>query len=296
MSSQLKGWVYLLITVFFFSTIEVVTKPFAGVFDPLQITFLRFFFGGLVLLIFLLISGKMKTYKLTVKSLVLMGLIGSLNSVLSMSLLQLSVKFSNASTAAILISANPIFVVILASLILKEKITLRKVVSMAVGALGIIIILMSNSSGDSTLGLLYGVLATISFALYTVLVKKYVKEIPSIIFVTFSFLLSSIIFYIVLLIFKIPVFTFEIESFNVIWMLAYISIFVTGIAYITFFKAFEVLDASKGSFSYLLKPVISMIMAYLFLNEIPNNMKLIGTVFIILSVAIIALKGKKNKI
>ncbi|BBE29933.1 membrane protein [Tepiditoga spiralis] len=292
-SKKFLGWAYLFITIFFFSTIEVATKPFLNIFNPFQITFLRFFIGGLFILLYLFLTKQIKNFQFSFKNLMLMCFIGSLNSLLSMSLLQFSIKFSNASTAAILISANPIFVLILASIILNEKITLKKIISLIVGIIGIIIILLSNNTGDSYLGLLFGLLSTFSFAFYTVMVKRYLSNIPSNIFVAFSFLMSSIPFYIVLKILKIPVFEFN-GNFQIYLMLFYISIFVTGIAYITFFKALTILDASLGSFSFLLKPVISTILAYYFLNEVPNKLKLIGTIFVVLSVGILALKFQQK--
>src|SRR6056297_1337782 len=182
MRDNLKGWIYILTTVFFFSTLEVVTKPYSGIFNPLQLTFLRFLFGGLILLIYILTTGSLKYYKLTFKKLLIMGLIGSLNSMIAMSFLQLSVKFSNASTAAILISANPIFVVFLAWIFLKEKINFRKILSIIIGLVGIALIIMSNTAGDTVIGLIFGSLSALSFGMYTVLVKKFVSKIPSNIF------------------------------------------------------------------------------------------------------------------
>ncbi|MGM0641668.1 MAG: DMT family transporter [Thermotogota bacterium] len=294
MSSSLKGWIYLLITIFFFSTIEVVTKPYSEVFDPLQLTFLRFLIGGLLLFVYVIFTGKLKNFKLTAKNLLLMGLIGSLNSIMAMSFLQLAVKFSNASTAAIMISTNPIFVIFLAWIILKEDMNFKKILSGIIGLIGISLIILSNNSGDTVLGFVFGGLSAFSFGLYTVFVKKFITKIPSSIFVTFSFLVSSIFFFVFLKIINVPTFTFEIVNSNVIWMLLYISIFVTGIAYITFFKAFEYLDASKGAFSFLLKPVISMVLSYIFLSEIPNQQKILGTSLIILAVAIIVKQKKKT--
>jgi len=288
MSDNLKGWFYILTTVFFFSTLEVVTKPYSGIFNPLQLTFLRFLFGGLILLIYIVTTGKLKNYKLTFKNLLIMGSIGSLNSLIAMSFLQLSVKFSNASTAAILISANPIFVVFLAWIFLKEEINFRKILSIIIGLVGIALIITSNTNGDTVIGLIFGSLSALSFGMYTVLVKKFVSKIPSNIFVTFSFLVSSIFFFIFLKILNIPTFNFEIEGFGVIWMLIYLSLGITGIAYITFFKAFQYLDASKGSFTFLLKPGIAMILSYIFLSDVPNAQKVFGSSLIVLAVAIIA--------
>lgn len=293
LSKKLLGWLYLSITIFFFSTIEVATKPFSGIFHPFQITFLRFFIGGLFILLYLFLTKQLKGFQFSFKNLRLMCFIGCLNSLLSMSLLQLSIKFSNASTAAILISANPIFVLLLALFILNEQITLKKGISLIIGTIGIVLILLSNNTGDSYLGLLFGLLSSFSFAFYTVMVKKYLSNIPSNIFVGFSFLMSSIPFYIILKILKIPIFEFN-GNLQVYLMLSYISVFVTGIAYITFFKALTILDASLSSFSFLLKPVISTLLAYYFLNEVPNNLKIIGTVFIILSIGALFLKFQKN--
>ena len=49
-----KGYILLGITIFLFSTLEVVTSTLKGVIDPLQLTFLRFFIGGITLLPFVL--------------------------------------------------------------------------------------------------------------------------------------------------------------------------------------------------------------------------------------------------
>ncbi|HOO75672.1 MAG TPA: EamA family transporter [Tepiditoga sp.] len=293
MNKVLKSWIYLIIAIIFFATIEVATKPYTGVFDPLQLTFLRFFFGGLFLLLYITLTRK--KYTLSLRSILLMGIIGSFNSIISMSLLQLAVKFSNASTAALLISSNPVFVVILALFILNEKINRNKILSMAFGITGLLIISFSSSAGDSISGLIFGILASLTFALYTVLVKKFIKNIPSEVFITYSFLISSVFFYIILKIAKIPVFAFDYGRPGIIPTLIYLSVFVTGIAYIFYFKAFEALDASKASFSFLLKPIIAMIFAYYFLGEVPAMQKIIGTMFIIISIAFIAFsKNKKS--
>ena len=49
-----KGYIYILITAFAFSTMEIVGKMISNQLNPLQMTFLRFFIGGLILLPFAL--------------------------------------------------------------------------------------------------------------------------------------------------------------------------------------------------------------------------------------------------
>ncbi|RKX70302.1 hypothetical protein DRP43_03515 [candidate division TA06 bacterium] len=43
---------YFLITAFLFSSMEIVSKPLMKVYDPMYLTFLRFFLGLLILLPF----------------------------------------------------------------------------------------------------------------------------------------------------------------------------------------------------------------------------------------------------
>ncbi|MFA1718368.1 EamA family transporter [Clostridioides difficile] len=47
-----KGYVYIILTTLFFSSMEISLKTVTNDFNPLQITLSRFFVGGLVLLPF----------------------------------------------------------------------------------------------------------------------------------------------------------------------------------------------------------------------------------------------------
>ena len=44
------GYIYIALATLLFSTMEIALKTIAGVFNPLQMTFSRFFIGALVLL------------------------------------------------------------------------------------------------------------------------------------------------------------------------------------------------------------------------------------------------------
>lgn len=45
-----KGYILLMLTILMFSTLEVVTSTIKNLINPLQLTFLRFFIGGVVML------------------------------------------------------------------------------------------------------------------------------------------------------------------------------------------------------------------------------------------------------
>jgi drug/metabolite transporter (DMT)-like permease len=49
-----KGYLYIALTTIIFSTMEIALKFISGVFNPIQLTFTRFFIGGLFLIPFAL--------------------------------------------------------------------------------------------------------------------------------------------------------------------------------------------------------------------------------------------------
>ena len=83
-----KGYVLLGITILFFSTLEVVTSTLKGIINPLQLTFLRFLIGGVVLLPIVI----KRKEKMQAKDLLFFLGLGILNILISMGSLQLAIS------------------------------------------------------------------------------------------------------------------------------------------------------------------------------------------------------------
>lgn len=269
--------VYLSIALLFFSTMEVISKPFMEIIDPFFLTFVRFLIGGSFLMIWV-------RKKVEFKDVLFLSLIGSINSILSMTLLQLSVKYGNASTAATLIAMNPLFVSLFSPFIAKEKFVLRRFIGLLTGLVGLLVFAQGMVIGDTPFGILTGIASSVTFALYTVLMKKFVSKYDSITATAYSMLFSSIIygFFLASLGFlKIPPLNLPNSLFFV-----YAGIGVTGIAYFTFFKAVEKIGATNSSRIFYLKPVLATILSLLFLGEKLGFLKILGMIIIIFSLMI----------
>jgi len=268
------SYVYWGITLLLFSSLEVVSKPLMGFVDPFFMTFFRFIIGGLALVPF----AKKKIWG---KDLLYITLIGCLNSLISMTCLQLSVQYGNASTAATLISANPVFVAILAPFILKETISRKKIFGVTLGLAGILIFGFGMLDGDSLVGILFGVASALSFALYSVLLKKFIPKYGSFSCTAYSSLFSAIIYGMILIFignFNIP--TLSLSQWGI---MLYLGVGVTGIAYFALFEAIKRMGATMGSRVFYLKPVVSTIFAIIFLSESIGALKITGMAIILLS-------------
>jgi len=275
-----KGYMLLGITILMFSTLEVVTSTLNGLINPLQLTFLRFLIGGVVLLPLVI----KKKEKLRAKDLLFFLALGILNILISMGSLQLSISMGKASTAAILISSNPIFVLLFSSILLKEKVTFNRIICILLGIAGItLIIYKGNVGGDTAVSLTLAIIASLTFGLYTVLGKLKSEGINSITMICLSSIFGSLMYVPILLWRGIPLFNIPQGAFLKI---LYLGVFLSGIAYVTYMEALRILSASKGAMVFFLKPVIASMLAVVFLGESMSFKTAAGTLLVLAGVFI----------
>ena len=279
MKRENYGFLCLINTVILFSTFEVISKTLVGKINPFQINFIRFLVGGIVLLVFVIIKGGSR---ITVKDFLWVSLIGVINVVISMNLLQLSLfdSTAKASVVAVIFSSNPIFVTIFAGLFDREEIGLVKVLGLIVGFIGIIVIFF-DKIGFQSMDIrspLLALLSAIFYGLYTVLGRKISINIGSLKMNAYSFIIGSLVLLPVLICLKTPIIHFDYSG---IIQVGYLSVFVSGFAYLTYFKGLAILGASRGSLVFFIKPVLASVIAILFLKEQASINLLIGTILIL---------------
>ena len=292
---EYQSYLLCLLAIFIFSTNELIGKFIDTSITPIAITAYRFFIGSFLISLFLLLNKKKYVPKVSMKYILVISSIGILNVCISMFTLQLGIYYGQASFSAIIVSSNPIFVSIFAYFILKEKLYFKNVICLICGLLGLILVIFGQFSnvGNSInvfLGILYSVIASITFALYTVLSKQQIKKTNSIYFNTISFFAGAS----VLLIFGLLTnqdmsFSFDL---NVVLGVFYLGIFVTGIAYIAYFEGLKNVNSGIGTSFFLLKPVFASVLAYFLLKETLTFIQIIGVVVVIISVFLQSYKKK----
>lgn len=273
------SYVLILITIFLFSTLEVTGKLIGPDISPSAVTIYRFLIGGLFLLPFAIKRMQKRHLTIGYKDLLKMSIPGVINVTISMLCLQYAIYYGKASVTAVLISSNPLFAAFFARIFLKQKLSLKKFIGMLIGLAGVVIIIGTDdgSGGDvinGKLGVLFGIIATITFGLYTALAMKYVEHYGSTVLNTFAFLIGSAILYIFTLLFNGSV-TFSLTKENLYFM-GYLGVFVTGIAYLCYFQGLKELPASVGSMFFFLKPVIASILAFMIFKESLDTWQYIG--------------------
>jgi len=270
----------ILFSAFVFSSIEVSGKLISGQLNAFQVTFIRFLIGALLLFPFAIRDIKSRQLVLKKDDFLFLLLEGSLCIPISMALLQLSVYFTKASTAAVMMSTNPIFMVIFSYFILGERINKRTIGAIIISFIGVLFIFNPLKISYDIKGMLIALLAAVTFSLYSVLSKKRISIYGGYIFNFFSFILGDIVLLILLLMFKVPILQ-GINSKNIL-VLLYMGIFITGLGYIFYLYAIQKTSAAISSFVFFIKPALAPILSVLMIGEKISINVLLGIMFIIL--------------
>lgn len=287
------NYLLLLVALMGFSTMGIVTKTIIGDVPATQITFLRFFIGGLALLPLAFGDMKKRNIRLSGQDYLKLAGLGILNVAISMNLGNVGLKYTSANISAVLFGSNPVYVGIFAWLIVHEKMNLKKFSGLLLGMFGVFVI-FSQAFFDATIdnmfvfGATCSIVGAIIYALYTVLGKSVTAKVGSVVYTAFTNFFGSLAAMVILLTQGIQPFDFDFRTY---WpQLLYISIFVTAIAFYCYFKVLETENASLASMVFFFKPVVVIVLSAIFLGE-PITWSLLAGTAILLCGVYVAKKG-----
>ncbi|MGV8906817.1 MAG: DMT family transporter [Acetobacterium sp.] len=277
-----KTTIYVLLTALLFGSMEVALKIGGGTFNSIQLTFIRFFIGGLILLPLAIFDLKKRKVVLTKGDLGYLFILGFVCICISMLLFQVGIMHINANLAAMIISINPVFTMIFSHFLVDDKFTGKKAFVLLISIIGLIIVMNPAklmSGENSIFYVLVTLAAAISFGFYTAFGKKRVKKIGGLTQNSISFLMGSGTLLVMLVVTGGPI--IQGISLNTMPLLLYIGVFVTGIGYYFYVKTIEIAGPSTASIAFFIKPILAPGIAYFMLGEAITLNIVIGLIFIL---------------
>lgn len=201
---------------------------------------------------------------------------------------------SLASNGAILNLLIPVFTAVLASVMLRERITLLRVSCLLIGLVGVFLLSVEDLRHASFLrgGYLIGNLlilgGTLGSSFYNVYCKGLMRRFQEIEILIFSYLTASLAS-IPLLIWAEPFHWSVFSGFDwKSWLaFAFLALFMYGASMILFFRVLQHLEVTVASASLYLVPVFGVIMAAMFLGERLGAAALIGTAVTLMATILI---------
>ena len=165
----------------------VVSKVVLEIIPPFSLVTLRLILGALTLGIVVILRGSPKMSRHQFWQVLGVGFVGY---GISLSFQFLGTKLSTAANGSLVTSATPAFVLLFAWMLLKEKITKRRLLALFLATLGVIAVIDPRSAQLNPalfLGNLALIGAAITWALYSVLVRKVTQNTDVLLFSLIAF-------------------------------------------------------------------------------------------------------------
>ncbi len=294
---NLLGAICLSLAASLWGGMYVVSKYVLDFIPPLTLVWLRYIIG------FVFLFAILKAFRIKNKDCcaaikksdwLLITWIGFIGYCVSISFQFIGTKLSDAHTGSLITSATPAFIVIFAKFVLKEKLTVRKIISVILASSGVVIVIgWDIHIGDYLLGSIILAGAAITWALLSVYVKVASKRFSSLFITTYAILFA--------IVFTTPVMIWELYSYEIYYQsiliisgVLYLGIVSTAGAFFLWNKGMELMDAGIGSLFFFFQPVVGSFLGWLLLKEKLDVNFFIGGIFILAGVAIVTIKNRKT--
>ncbi|KXX84576.1 DMT family transporter [Bacillus cereus] len=294
MKQTILGAIYLSLAASIWGGMYVVSKYVLDFIPPLTLVWLRFIIAFVVLYGILKLAEKKQKKKVTIrkKDWLLFAWIGFIGYFISITCQFIGTKLSDAHTGSLVTSATPAFMVIFAALILKEKLTARRLLSTIIATIGVIIVIgWDIEIGSYFIGTIILVGAAITWALLSIYVKIASIQFSSLIITTYA-IFFSLFFITPFMIWELQAASIGTVNTYIILGILYLGIVSTAGAFFLWNKGLELLDASIGSLFFFFQPIVGSLLGWLLLNETLNSNFFIGGILIICSVLITTFEKK----
>ncbi|WP_420335849.1 DMT family transporter [Roseibium sp.] len=170
--SPMLAMLLMTIAMLIAPVMDIAAKYLSAWLPALEVTFGRFFFQFLICLVIAAAAGRIT--RLRARQPVINFVRGILLAVASLSFFT-AVKYMSVATAISIFFIEPMILTVLAALILKEKVGIRRIGAILVGLLGAMIILRPNLAEIGLVSLLPAFTALV-FAFYLLINKLYPVE------------------------------------------------------------------------------------------------------------------------
>lgn len=202
------------------------------------------------------------------------------------------------SLAAVLLSLSPVFVLFMAAILFKEKITSKKVICMTIAIAGCVLasgVLESASTMRwSVKGIIVGTIGAFFYGLYGIISKTTMERGYHAFTTTFYCLFMVMLVVIPLTNWKLVTNVVVANPVKMSVFLVIHSLCTSVLPYILYTFSIRYIDAGMASILASGEPVAAMIFGVIFFSEIPTVLSVVGIVLVIVALTLLSMPDKKH--
>jgi drug/metabolite transporter (DMT)-like permease len=256
-------------------------------FGPGQLALLRFMIASVSLLVYAFIARLPLPALRDVPMLFLMGFLGFTVYHVGLNAGEVSVP---AGAASFIIASVPVFSTLLAVIFLGERLTLLGWTGVVVSFLGVSLISLGTGSGlRFEPAALFIVLAAIGESLFFVLQKPLLSHYTGLQLTTYTIWTGTVFMMVYL-----PGLVRQVgrAPMGSLVAVVYLGIFPAAIGYVLWSFALSRADVSRVTSALNVSPVLSLVIAFILLRELPTAVSLVGGIITLTGVVLLNTLGK----
>lgn len=270
---------YFIISMLIFGSIGILVREIP--LSSAQIALIRGIIGSLFLIVIGIMMKKkpsLKKIKRNITYLLLSGTAIGFNWILLFE----AYKNTSITNATLSYYLAPVIVVLLSPLILKERLTLKKVLCVLAAMLGMFLIVWTGGDGGfynkELLGIGFGLGAAILYAMVVIL-NKLIKDLGGLETTILQLSFATVILSPYVLLQGAP--SFNLLDAKSIILLVLVGLLNTGVAYLLYFSSIQKLESQTVAILSYIDPVSAVVMSAIFLGEKISGLQLIGGILIL---------------
>ncbi|MDB4081596.1 DMT family transporter [Candidatus Pelagibacter sp.] len=220
------------------------------------------------------------------------GVIGGTGLGIAMITFIYSITNTSAAITLLCLAAMPFFTALLGFMFLKERISINVWIAIVIATIGIVIIALGNTQKSSLLGLVFGMVSSIGFSVFSVTLR-WRKETPKFTTVAFAGFFCFAVSAIIILINDMVFFS---SSYNgTLFSLHGTLVCIGLILYSIGSKAIPAAELTLLSLTEVIGGIFWVWVPFLGINEIPSSNTIIGGFFLFMSIIYYSLTIKTNR-
>ena len=220
------------------------------------------------------------------------GIIGGTGLGIAMITFIYSITNTSAAITLLCLAAMPFFTALLGFMFLKERISLNVWIAIVIATIGIVIIALGNTQKSSLLGLVFGMVSSIGFSIFSVTLR-WRKETPKFTTVAFAGFFCFAFSAIIILTNNMVFFS---SSYNGALFSLHGTLVCMGlILYSIGSKAIPAAELTLLSLTEVIGGIFWVWVPFLGINEIPSTNTIIGGFFLFMSIIYYSLTIKTNR-
>ncbi len=290
---MIRGTIYGLAAAAIWGGMYVVSDVVLVTIPPFTLLTIRLVLGAAVLALILWRSGMPLPDWRGARPLLAVGMLGF---GLSIGMQFVGTDKSTAINGSLVTTSSPAFIVLFAVLILREKPMLRHIGAVALATLGVLVIinpLEADFGSDTFIGDVALSVAAVTWALYSVLVRRVSARFDTLVVTLLAFLGGMLV--------AVPAMVVELTvrpvgaiDGGIILGVLYLGVVSTAGAMWLWNRAFALVDASIAALFFFTQPVVGALLSVFFLGQRMTLNLWVGGVLVVIGVLLSLSSNNRN--